>query len=287
MRFDTPGREIRAINGIDVTVGAGEVFALVGESGSGKSVSMLSVMGLVPTPPAVVTGSILFDGRELIGLGRSQMNAIRGGEIGMVFQDPMSSLNPVHPVGRQIAEVLHLHQKISRSDGLKRAVELLDNVGIPNAAGRLKDYPHEFSGGMRQRVMIAIALACNPRLLIADEPTTALDVTVQRQIVTLVQRLQADLGMAVIWITHDLGVVAEIADRVAVMYGGRIMETGESTDVYGAATHPYTSGLLHSIPRTDTARTEWLPEIPGTPQQLGEQKCAHHVCGEHRFVSTG
>ncbi|MDA2979391.1 MAG: ABC transporter ATP-binding protein [Actinomycetota bacterium] len=278
VRFDTPGREIRAVNGIDVNVGAGEVFALVGESGSGKSVSMLSVMGLVPTPPAVVTGSILFDGLELVGLGRSKMNAIRGGEIGMVFQDPMSSLNPVHRIGRQIAEVLHLHQKISRRDAMDQAGELLDKVGIPNAGGRLKDYPHEFSGGMRQRVMIAIALACGPRLLIADEPTTALDVTVQRQIVTLVQQLQADLGMAVIWITHDLGVVAEIADRVAVMYGGRIVETGNAADLYRTATHPYTSGLLHSIPRTDTIRTEWLPEIPGTPVQLVDDllSCPFH-----------
>lgn len=278
VRFVTPNREIRAVNGVDLAVAPGEIFALVGESGSGKSVSMLSVIGLVPTPPGVVTGSIKFAGRELLGIRRSEMNAIRGAEIGMVFQDPMSSLNPVHPIGRQIAEVLRLHEKISKADAMAAAVDMLDRVGIPNAKSRVNDYPHEFSGGMRQRVMIAIALACKPRLLIADEPTTALDVTVQRQIVTLVKDLQRDLQMSVVWITHDLGVVAEIADRVAVMYGGRIMETGSARTVYEDATHPYTTGLLHSIPRTDTARTEWLPEIPGTPKQIvGDlQACPFH-----------
>ena len=268
VRFDTPHRQIHAVNGIDLTVAPGEVFALVGESGSGKSVSMLSVMGLVEQPPAVVSGSIQFDGRELIGLKRSAMNQIRGKDIGMVFQDPMSSLNPVHPIGRQIAETLRLHEGATRKAAMARAAELLDLVGIPNASSRVDDFPHEFSGGMRQRVMIAIALACNPRLLIADEPTTALDVTVQRQIVALVKDLQRELGMAVVWITHDLGVVAEIADRVAVMYGGRIMETGTARDVYAAATHPYTTGLLHSIPSMSSELAEWLPEIPGAPRQL-------------------
>ena len=270
VRFETPGRAVRAVNGISIEVKSGEIFALVGESGSGKSVSMLSVMGLIPVPPAVDTGSIRFGGRELLGLKRSEMNKVRGGEIGMVFQDPMSSLNPVHPVGKQIAEALRLHRDVSRKDARAHAIDLLDRVGIPNARGRIKDYPHEFSGGMRQRVMIAIALSCDPKLLIADEPTTSLDVTVQRQIVSLVKELQDELGMAVIWITHDLGIVAEIADRVAVMYGGRIMETGAARDVYRHATHPYTSGLLRSIPRIDTARSEWLPEIPGTPEAIVE-----------------
>ena len=270
VRFEMPQRTVHAVNGVSLSIKPGEVFALVGESGSGKSVSMLSVMGLVPTPPGVVTGSIKFAGRELLGISRREMNSIRGRHIGMVFQDPMSSLNPVHPIGRQIAESLRLHSKISRKHAMARAIDLLERVGIPNAPRHVKDYPHEFSGGMRQRVMIAIALACNPRLLIADEPTTALDVTVQRQIVALVKELQAERGMSVIWITHDLGVVAEIADRVAVMYGGRILERGESRDLYADARNPYTSGLLHSIPRTDTALTEWLPEIPGSPRAITE-----------------
>ena len=270
VKFETPARTVHAVNGVSLSVRPAEVYALVGESGSGKSVSMLSVMGLIPMPPGVVTGSIRFAGRELLGMSRREMNSIRGRDIGMVFQDPMSSLNPVHPIGRQIAESLRLHSSISRKEALGRATDLLDRVGIPNAKRRVRDYPHEFSGGMRQRVMIAIALACNPRLLIADEPTTALDVTVQRQIVALVKELQAELGMSVVWITHDLGVVAEIADRVAVMYGGRILERGESRDLYADARNPYTSGLLHSIPRTDTALTEWLPEIPGSPRAITE-----------------
>jgi peptide/nickel transport system ATP-binding protein len=279
VRFSLSDRDVYAVNGVDIDVHAGEVFALVGESGSGKSVSMLSVMGLVPSPPGIVTGSIRFQGRELTGLSRREMNKIRGADIGMIFQDPMSSLNPVHPVGRQIAEALRLHRDVSRSVAKERAVHLLERVGIPNARGRVRDYPHEFSGGMRQRVMIAIALACDPKLLIADEPTTALDVTVQRQIVALVQELQSELGMAVVWITHDLGVVAEIADRVAVMYGGQIMESGQSKDVYGTATHPYTTGLLRSIPRIDTPTTAWLPEIPGTPSAILEplDECPFHA----------
>ncbi len=279
VHFALPDRNVYAVNGVNIDVHAGEVFALVGESGSGKSVSMLSVMGLVPSPPGIVSGSIRFQGREITGLRRREMNKIRGADIGMIFQDPMSSLNPVHPVGRQIAEALRLHRNVSRAVAMERAVHLLERVGIPNAKGRVRDYPHEFSGGMRQRVMIAIALACDPKLLIADEPTTALDVTVQRQIVDLVKELQSELGMAVVWITHDLGVVAEIADRVAVMYGGRIMESGQSKDVYGEARHPYTSGLLRSIPRIDTPSTAWLPEIPGTPTAILErlESCPFHA----------
>ncbi len=270
IRFTLPDREVYAVNGIDLNVSSGEVFALVGESGSGKSVSALSIMRLLPTPPAVVSGSIQFDGRELTSVSRSAMSKIRGKDIGMVFQDPMSSLNPVHPVGRQVGESLRLHLGMSRKKAKARAIELLDRVGIPDAARRAGDFPHEFSGGMQQRAIIAMALACDPKLLIADEPTTALDVTVQNQIVTLVRDLQQERGMAVIWITHDLGVVAEIADRVAVMYGGRIMEEGTASEIYSHTRHPYTSGLLRSIPRLDLGMTSRLAEIPGTPMVIAE-----------------
>jgi len=278
VRFRLADRDVYAVNGVNLQVEPGEVFALVGESGSGKSVSALSIMGLVPTPPAEISGSIQLQGRELTSLKKSQMNAIRGREIGMVFQDPMSSMNPVHPVGRQVAEGLRLHFGISRKEAKERAIELLDSVGIPDPKARAHAFPHEFSGGMRQRAVIAMALACDPKLLIADEPTTALDVTVQRQIVELVQELQQDRGMAVIWITHDLGVVAEIADRVAVMYGGRIMEEGSAADIYSATRHPYTSGLLRSIPRMDRSTGIRLAEIPGAPAtQLGVlSSCPFH-----------
>ncbi len=268
VEFTTPRDPVLAVNGIDLEVFPGEVLALVGESGSGKSVSMLSVMGLLPTPPATVTGSISFEGRELTQLPPSDMRDIRGNEMAMVFQDPMSSLNPVHTVGKQISESLRLHRAVPRNRRRKRVVELLDLVGIPDPKQRADDFPHEFSGGMRQRAMIAMALACNPKLLIADEPTTALDVTVQSQIVELVRQLQSDIGMSVVWITHDLGVVAELADRVAVMYAGRIMETGSSTEVYRHTRHPYTSGLLRSIPRLDGPVSVSLPEIPGSPRTV-------------------
>ncbi len=281
IRFDTKREVVHAVTDLEVEVGHGEVFALVGESGSGKTVTALSIMGLLPTPPAQVEGSIRLDGQELIGLSRRQLNTIRGRTIGMVFQDPMSSLNPVHPVGRQIGESLRLHLDVGRSEAIERAADLLDQVGIPDAGRRVKDFPHEFSGGMRQRAMIAMALACDPKLLIADEPTTALDVTVQNQIVELVRSLQQERGMSVIWITHDLGVVAEIADRVAVMYGGRIMETGEATEIYRHTRHPYTAGLLRSIPRLDREAGSRLSEIPGTPRTVTEplDGCAfHHRC---------
>jgi peptide/nickel transport system ATP-binding protein len=277
--FKTPGSAIHAVNGVDLDVHAGEVHALVGESGSGKSVSMLSVMGLLQSPPAVVSGSMRFAGRELTELGKGGLTGLRGGEIGMVFQDPMSSLNPVHKVGKQIAEAIRLHEDVSRKVALDRAAYLLNRVGIPNARRRSNDYPHEFSGGMRQRAMIAMALACNPKLLIADEPTTALDVTVQRQIVSLVEDLKAALGMAIIWITHDLGVVAELADTVSVMYGGRIMETGPASAIYTRSRHPYTAGLLRSVPGLGAATNRQLPEIPGTPSPILEPltACPFHV----------
>lgn len=274
-------RQVHAVSQIDLSIQPGEVFALVGESGSGKSVTALSIMGLLPSPPAVVSGSIRFEGRELTSLRSRALRQIRGKDIGMVFQDPMSSLNPVHTVGKQIGESLRLHFGMNKRDALERAVELLDRVGIPDAASRAGDHPHEFSGGMRQRAVIAMALACDPRLLIADEPTTALDVTVQSQIVQLVRDLQQERDMAVIWITHDLGVVAEIADRVAVMYGGRVMEQGSATEVYAATRHPYTSGLLRSIPRIERSTTTKLAEIPGTPTTISAPltACAfHHRC---------
>ena len=271
VRFVLPGSEVFAVNRVSFQVAPAETFAIVGESGSGKSVSMLSIMGLIASPPAQITGSIRLEGRELIGLGTRRLNRIRGRDMAMVFQEPMSSLNPVHKVGRQIGEGLRIHQGLSRRAARRRAVELLDRVGIPSAATRADSYPHEFSGGMRQRAMIAMALACEPKLLIADEPTTALDVTVQAQIVELIRELQKEYRLAVIWVTHDLGVVAEIADRVGVMYGGRMLESGSASRIYRSSRHPYTLGLLRSIPRLDQPTSTRLPEIPGVPLRVTEQ----------------
>ncbi len=271
VRFELPTETVRAVSGISLSVAPSETFALVGESGSGKSVSMLSVMGLLPSPPAVVSGAIRLEGRDLLGMPGRRLSRIRGRDVAMVFQEPMSSLNPVHRVGRQIGESLRIHRGATRSEARKQAIDLLDRVGIPSADTRVADYPHEFSGGMRQRAMIAMALACNPKLLIADEPTTALDVTVQAQIVDLVRELQDEYQLAVVWITHDLGVVAEIADRVAVMYAGRILEIGQSSDIYRATRHPYTSGLLRSIPRLDRPAVSRLAEIPGSPPRVADE----------------
>lgn len=271
VRFELPAETVHAVSGVSLAVSPSETFALVGESGSGKSVSMLSVMGLLPSPPAVVSGSIRFEGREVLGMSGREFNRFRGRDAAMVFQEPMSSLNPVHRVGRQIGESLVIHQGVGRSEARRQAVRLLDRVGIPSAAARADDFPHEFSGGMRQRAMIAMALACNPKLLIADEPTTALDVTVQAQIVDLVRELQEEYRLAVVWITHDLGVVAELADRVAVMYAGRILETGRAGDIYRSNRHPYTSGLLRSIPRLDRPPAARLAEIPGSPLRVSEK----------------
>lgn len=271
VRFDLPTETIRAVSGVSLTVAPSETFALVGESGSGKSVSMLSVMGLLPSPPATVSGSIRLEGREIIGMPGRELRRFRGREVAMVFQEPMSSLNPVHRVGRQIGESLRIHRGFTKAEARRRAIELLDRVGIPSAASRVDDYPHEFSGGMRQRAMIAMALACEPKLLIADEPTTALDVTVQAQIVDLVREVQDEYRLAVVWITHDLGVVAEIADRVAVMYAGRLAEMGDAHEIYRSTRHPYTSGLLRSIPRLDLPVTTRLAEIPGSPLRVAEQ----------------
>ncbi len=265
--FRTEDGLVRAIDGVSFDLDEGEILGVVGESGSGKTVSLLAVMGLITDPNAPIEGSIRYKGRELVGLPARELRRLRGREIAMIFQEPMSSLNPLLTVGLQIEENLAAHTHLDGRARKVRAVELLDMVGIPAAKSRLGDFPHEFSGGMRQRVMIAIALASNPRLLLADEPTTALDVTIQDQILRLIQQLAADLGMAMILVTHDMAVVAETCDRVAVMYGGRLCETGETADVIGNARHPYTLGLLRSIPRDVPPRTP-LYSIPGAPPSL-------------------
>ena len=267
-RFGTRDGYVYAVNGVDFDVSPGETLAIVGESGSGKSVSMLSVMGLLPSPPAEVSGSVRFDGRELLGMRPEDLRRLRGDEMAMIFQDPMSSLNPVHTIGSQIGEALEIHRGATHKQARAAAIELLGRVGIPDPSARVNDYPHQFSGGMRQRVMIATALACEPKLLIADEPTTALDVTIQAQIVDLVKDLRSDFGMAVVWITHDLGVVADLADRVAVMYAGRVVERGTVDEIYANTRHPYALGLLRSVPRLEETVPVVLEEIPGSPPDL-------------------
>ncbi len=267
--FIIPEGIVYAVNGISFNVNPGETLAVVGESGCGKSVSMLSVMGLIPTPPGIIVdGEAIYGNKNLFKLAEEEMEQIRGKEIAMVFQDPMTSLNPVLTIGKQITEALICHFDITKNDARDRAISLLDMVGIPEARNRLDDYPHQFSGGMRQRVMIAMALACDPHLLIADEPTTALDVTIQAQIVELVLQLKRQKDMAVIWITHDLGVVAGIADRVNVMYAGYIVEEALVDDLYEDPRHPYTCGLLGSLPRVDHRRERKLCSIPGSPPSL-------------------
>jgi oligopeptide transport system ATP-binding protein len=271
--FFTEAGIVKAVRGVSFHVSEGEVLGLVGESGCGKSVTALSVMGLVPTPPGkIVSGSIAWKGRDLVGLPEKSMARIRGNEMGMVFQDPMSSLNPVLTIGLQIAEVLEVHRHLSRNAALRRAVELLQLVGLPDAPEQIHRYPHQLSGGMRQRVMIAMALSCDPNLLIADEATTALDVTIQAQILDLIKRLQSEIGMAILMITHDLGVVAGIADRINVMYAGFVVETGTVDDIFDDPRHPYTSGLLASIPRLDTPRDRPLVPIQGSPPDLVDPK---------------
>lgn len=270
-QFFTQDGVVHAVNGISYHVDAGETVAIVGESGSGKSVGVMSLIRLIPQPPGkIVDGEVLFDGQDLLKLKEDELRQIRGNRIAMIFQDPMTSLNPVLTIGRQITEAIELHLNMSKEQARKRAIQLLEMVGIPGAASRLDDYPHQFSGGMRQRVMIAMGLSCNPQLLIADEPTTALDVTIQAQIVDLVQRLQDELGMAIIWITHDLGVVAGMADRVLVMYAGFIVEEAGVHEIYARPRHPYTLGLLRSIPRLDLGRQKRLIPIDGLPPDLLE-----------------
>jgi peptide/nickel transport system ATP-binding protein len=253
-----------AVDNISFDVDAGQTLGLVGESGCGKSVTSLAIMGLLPRRGNTVTGTVSYDGTDLLGLSDSQMRDRRGRDIAMIFQDPLSSLNPVVPIGRQVTEVMERHRGLSRKEAMPQARELLERVGIPDPEARLRNYPHQLSGGMRQRALIAMALACAPRLLIADEPTTALDVTIQAQILALLKELVVDTGTALIMITHDLGVVAGLCDEVNVLYGGRIVERGERHRLFAHAAHPYTNGLLGSIPRLDAPRGERLDAIPGS-----------------------
>jgi peptide/nickel transport system ATP-binding protein len=258
-------RDVTAVDGVSFSVDGGETVGLVGESGSGKSVTSLAVMGLLPKRGAPVSGTVTFDGRQLLTMDDAQLRSIRGRDIAMVFQDPMSSLNPVVPIGRQVTEVLERHRDMSGVAARTEAARLLDSVGIPDPDRRLREYPHQLSGGMRQRALIAMALACKPRLLIADEPTTALDVTIQAQILELLKELVADSGTALVMITHDLGVIAGLCDRVNVMYAGRIVESASRHELFAEPRHPYTGGLLASIPRLDAPRGEKLNPIPGSP----------------------
>lgn len=267
--FDTYAGEVKAVRGVSFHVNKGETLAIVGESGCGKSVTAQTIMQLIPMPPGrIKKGSIIFEGNDLAKYSDKKMESIRGKEISMVFQDPMTSLNPTMRVGKQIIEGLMKHQKMGKAEAKERAIEMLRLVGLPNPEKRSEQYPHEFSGGMRQRAMIAIALACNPKLLIADEPTTALDVTIQAQIIELMKELQTKLDTAIIIITHDLGVVAKIADRIAVMYAGVIIESGTNEEVFHNPKHPYTWGLLKSVPRLDKEEKERLIPIYGTPPDL-------------------
>ncbi len=262
--FDTPEGTVHAVNGVDLRVRRGECVALVGESGCGKSVTALSLLRLLPSPPARITGGqVFFEGRDLIGLPERELRSVRGAGIAMVFQEPMTSLNPGLPVGHQVAEAIRAHRRASRAEARAEAVELLRRVRIPAPEERAGDYPHQLSGGMRQRVMLAMALACGPKLLIADEPTTALDVTVQAQIVELLAEVRAESGLSLLLVTHDLGLVARIADSVAVMYAGRLVERAAAGELFGRAAHPYTLGLLRSLP-TLGRRQERLPVIPGS-----------------------
>jgi peptide/nickel transport system ATP-binding protein len=268
VHFDTDDGLVRAVDGVSYTVDERETLGIVGESGSGKSVSSLTVMGLTRSSRARISGEILFNGRDLLQLGDEEIRKIRGGDIAMIFQDPLSSLHPFYKIGEQLAEAVRTHHKVSKAAARDRALELLRLVGIPEPSSRIDGYPHEFSGGMRQRVMIAMALINDPKLLIADEPTTALDVTVQAQILELMLRLKDELGTAIVFITHDLGVVAEMADQIAVMYAGRIVEHAPASTVFASPQHPYTWGLLKSIPRLDTDRGERLEPIAGRPPSL-------------------
>jgi oligopeptide transport system ATP-binding protein len=267
--FDTYNGEVHAVRGVSFHLDKAEAIAIVGESGCGKSVTAKSIMKLIPMPPGrIKKGNILFNGKDITNFTKKQMEAIRGSEIGMIFQDPMTSLSPTMLVGKQIAEGLVHHQRLTKKQAHEKAIEMLRMVGIPNPDRRANQYPHEFSGGMRQRVMIAIALACNPKILIADEPTTALDVTIQAQILDLIKELKKKLDTSIILITHDLGVVAEMAERVIVMYAGKVVETGYLEDIFKDPKHPYTWGLLKSVPRLDSGNKEELIPINGTPPDL-------------------
>ena len=268
VQFWTGRGTVHAVNGISFEIAPGETLGIVGESGCGKSVTSLALLGILPRAGKVTRGTATFGGRDLLKLKDEQLRTVRGREIGMIFQDPMTSLNPVLTIGKQIREPLEAHFGMDREQADKRAVELLDQVGIPSAKQRLKDYPHQFSGGMRQRAMIAMALTCEPKLLIADEPTTALDVTIQAQILELLKELVAERDTALILITHDLGVVAGMCERVNVMYAGMFMETGTASRLFAEPRHPYTLGLLQSVPRLDAGRRQELQPIPGAPRNM-------------------
>jgi oligopeptide transport system ATP-binding protein len=268
VQFGTSRGMVYAVNGISFDIAPGETLGIVGESGCGKSVTSLALLGILARNGRVTAGTAMFEGRDLLTLKDDQLRAIRGKEIAMIFQDPMTSLNPVLTIGRQIREPLEAHFGMDRDQAERRVVELLDQVGIPGAKNRLKDYPHQFSGGMRQRAMIAIALACEPKLLIADEPTTALDVTIQAQILELLKSLVSERDTALIMITHDLGVVAGMCERVNVMYAGMFMETGTASRLFSHPRHPYTLGLLQSVPRLDAGRRQRLTPIPGAPRNM-------------------
>ncbi|MCT8328509.1 ABC transporter ATP-binding protein [Albidovulum sediminis] len=273
--FRTRGGEVHAVNSVSFDLRPGELLGVVGESGSGKSVTMMSLIGLLPSPPADVRGgSVMFDGTDLLKCSEDHLRSVRGARIGFIFQDPMTSLNPVFTVGFQIMEPLRKHMGLDKRAARVRARELLDLVGIPDAGRRLDDYPHQFSGGMRQRVMIAIALACDPKVLIADEPTTALDVTIQAQILELVRELRQKLGMAIVWITHDLGVIAGIADRVMVMYGGQVVEQAPVKELFANPRHPYTRALLKTVPTVRGERAAKLNVIEGQPPILKAEPAA-------------
>lgn len=288
--FATEHGPVRAVDDVTLTVAPGEAVALVGESGSGKSVTVLTALGLTRAPNATFTGSVMFNGTELLTASEAQLDAVRGSHACMVFQDPMSALNPVHRVQDQIVEQIQAHERVSTRVARTRAVTLLNGVGIPHAEQRARDYPHQFSGGMRQRVMIAMALSTSPELIIADEPTTALDVTVQAQVLGYLRALCDEQGTSLLLVTHDLGVVAEVADRVTVMYGGRVVEEGTASDVFYDPNHPYTWGLLGSVPRLDSPKRRRLSAIPGSPPSPAETptgcalraRCphAHETCLE-------
>ena len=284
--FTTEDGVVKAVNGISYSLQRGEALGIVGESGCGKSVGALSLMRLIPEPPGkIVAGEVLFQGRDVLRMDMDDLRNLRGNQIAMIFQDPLTSLNPVLTIGRQIMETVLLHTDRNKEQARRHAIDLLDMVGIPDAGNRLDDYPHQFSGGMRQRVMIAMALSCDPLLLIADEPTTALDVTTQAQIVDLVMRLRKDLGMAVIWITHDLGVVAGCVDKVIVMYAGQVVESAPVREFYANPSHPYSKGLLGSLPRPDSTTRERLTSIQGLPPNLIDMpdrcpfldRCGHRI----------
>jgi peptide/nickel transport system ATP-binding protein len=268
VEFQTEDGVVKAVDGISYEVGHGRTLGVVGESGSGKTVGAMTILGLTRAPGAKITGKVIFEGRDLLSLDAAQLRGIRGNEIAMIFQDPSTALHPLYRVGSQLVEAVRAHQDVSKARARARAIELLGLVGIPDPSKRVDDYPHEFSGGMRQRAMIAMALCNEPKLLIADEPTTALDVTVQAQILALLERLRGELGMAIVIVTHDMGVVAEMADEIAVMYAGRIVETASTEALLSSPEHPYTWGLLRSIPKLDGPRKEKLEPIKGSPPSL-------------------